>query len=140
MSTVVEFGPAAARRAAAARRTAPAEARRRRPAEAAADAWVAAAAASSAQTGGPRHDPLTLSECVGRLQRDCVGALRAPAERHVSGLSRLAACRTPQDLAEAQIALATEAAARGFEDAARVAESWARVHRAVARAWMGGIL
>ncbi|MGP9822421.1 phasin family protein, partial [Salinarimonas sp. NSM] len=84
--------------------------------------------------------PLTLSECVGRLQRDCAVALRSPAERHVAGLSRLAACRTPQDLAATQLALAKEAAARGFEDAARVAESWARVHRAVARVWMGAFL
>ncbi|MGJ3265294.1 MAG: phasin family protein [Salinarimonas sp.] len=137
MSEVVPFAPAAARRAAAAaRRAAPAEPRRRRTADAGADAWVSAAGPAPAPAAW--LDPLPMTECIGQLQRDCAVALRAPLERHVAGLGRLAACRTPEELAATQLALAQEAAARGFEDAARVAESWARLHRATARLMTGG--
>lgn len=149
---VVDFKPAAARRAAqiAARKAAEGRAqaiagepRRLR----AADTWVAAAAGevSAPGRGTGASEPVAappvgaeIAETLGQLQREIAGAWRAPAERHLAGLARLASSRTPAEAIEAQVALANAAAAHALADAARVAEAYGRFARATARIFAWG--
>lgn len=146
---VVDFKPAAAARRAA-RDAQSAESRARAVGEPrrwrAADGWVASAASAEAEIAAsvrpraPEPPPVgpEIAESLGQLQRELATALRAPAERHVAGLVRLASCRTPAELLAAQVALANELVSQGFTDAARIAECWARTNRATARIFMGG--
>jgi len=133
---VVDFKPAAA---AARARIAGA------PRLRAADGWVAAAAVESeAAAPAPRRaaepPPVgpEIAESIGQLQRELATALRAPAERHVAGLARLASCRSPAELMAAQVALANDLVSHSLTDTARIAECYARMNRATARMFMGG--
>lgn len=133
---VVDFKPAAA----AARARAVGAPRLR-----AADGWVAAAASESEPAGPaerrtPEPAPVgpEIAESLGQLQRELAIALRAPAERHLTGLARLASCRTPAELAATQVEVANGLVSHSLTDAARIAECWARMNRATARIFTGG--